>query len=323
MELSALSGLDDPADARAVAALDYDRDGWIDFAVVNANTPLFQLFRNRLAELPGAEAARHGMLALRFVGGNKSARSAAGKSNRDGYGAVVELRVAGATLLREHRAGEGLAAQSSSTLLVGLGRATQVDELHVRWPSGFVQTRARIPAFSLVTIYEDPIESPDGSGFAVEPYLRTAGGAATAQTSSSRRLLLGAGDSDGSGAPIRVLTTMATWCATCRGELGQVAMLRRAFPADQLELIGVPVDVDDDSEVLAAYRREQAPAYRLLDPLSDAVRADVKDVVVDELWLDVLPATIVTDREGHVLHTQAKVPSVSQVRRLLRAVNGS
>lgn len=323
VEFSGLSGLDHLADARAVAALDYDRDGWTDFAVVNANTPLFQLFRNQMAASPGASAARHGMLALRFVGANKAAQSAVGKSNRDGYGAVVELRVAGATLLREHRAGEGLAAQSSATELVGLGDATQVDELRVRWPSGRVQTRVEIPAFSLVTIYEDAAESPDGSGFALEPYLRSPRVATAPQTARGQRLLLRAGNGHEGGAPIRLLTTMATWCEVCRGELDQVALLKRTFSADQLDLIGVPVDEDDDSDVLAAYRREHAPAYLLLEPLSDAERADVKKAVVDGLWIDVLPATIVTDREGRVLHTQAKVPSVSQVRRLLLAVSGS
>ena len=44
------------------ATLDFDRDGRVDLAVVNANEPLCELFANR-------SKAGH-ILALRFVGGN-------------------------------------------------------------------------------------------------------------------------------------------------------------------------------------------------------------------------------------------------------------
>src|SRR4030095_2940604 len=37
VNISALSGLDNPADSRGFAVLDYDRDGWQDVALVNAN----------------------------------------------------------------------------------------------------------------------------------------------------------------------------------------------------------------------------------------------------------------------------------------------
>jgi len=49
VEASAISGLDDIADSRAFGILDFDRDGWSDFAVVNANSPLFELFRNEIS----------------------------------------------------------------------------------------------------------------------------------------------------------------------------------------------------------------------------------------------------------------------------------
>ena len=91
-DVSGISGLDDIADGRAFTLLDFDRDGWQDVALVNANAPLFELFRNRIGEIDGpggAERAR--VVALRFVGGNRAAEPAEGLSARDGFGARVRL----------------------------------------------------------------------------------------------------------------------------------------------------------------------------------------------------------------------------------------
>ncbi len=63
VDISALSGLDNPADSRGFAVLDYDRDGWQDIALVNANEPLFNLYHN---EMPAA-GLKGGMIALRFA----------------------------------------------------------------------------------------------------------------------------------------------------------------------------------------------------------------------------------------------------------------
>ena len=64
VEVSGVSGLDHPGDSRAFAVLDYDRDGWQDIAVVNANAPMFQLYRNQMGERgdPGE------VVAVRFEG---------------------------------------------------------------------------------------------------------------------------------------------------------------------------------------------------------------------------------------------------------------
>ena len=87
-DIGAISNLDHPGDSRAFAILDYDRDGWLDIAMVNANAPLLQLFRNQIGSQ--ADATGKGQaLALRFVGGNNDAEPSASWSNRDGYGAMV------------------------------------------------------------------------------------------------------------------------------------------------------------------------------------------------------------------------------------------
>lgn len=314
-DVSGLSGFDHPADGRGLALLDYDRDGWLDFGVVNANTPLFQLFRNEIGVLAKAPRA---MLALRFVGGNRGALPSQEWTARDGYGAVAEIGLGETRLVREHRAGEGFAAQNSRTLLVGLGEGVDGAPLAVRWPSGREQQLAHVPADSLVTVYEDPAASPDGSGFAVEPY-RTDGLHARAKRRSlPRRRLDVATRGDVGAAPLRLVTTMATWCEACRGELPQLALLREQFDTDELALLGVPVDDEDDAAKLTAYEREHAPAYQLLKELSADEVAAVKQHVIDELRVDALPAAILTDARGRVLETLWEVPSVSKVRELLQ-----
>ena len=42
-DISAISGLDNIADGRAFVLWDFDRDGWQDIALVNANTPLLNI----------------------------------------------------------------------------------------------------------------------------------------------------------------------------------------------------------------------------------------------------------------------------------------
>ena len=113
---------------------------------------------------------------------------------------------------------------------------------------------------------------------------------------------------------------MASWCAVCKAELPQVALLRNTFGNDELALYGVPIDEDDDKGVLSAYRRENEPAYELLDPLSSEARSEIGTLVREETWIDALPATLVTDPTGLVFHVQVGLPSVSDVRRWLTEI---
>lgn len=323
LDVSPVSGLDDEADGRAFGILDYDRDGWADLAVVNANSPQFQLFHNEVAAAAGAEPGRS--LALRFVGGNRAAAPSAEWSTRDGYGAQARVTVGDRTLLREHRCGEGMAAQNSPTQLVGIGDAAGAEAIEVRWPSGKVTRVGPVAAGRLVTFYENPADSPDGTGVRVEPYGPAvpvgAPEPAVAEPASAPRLTLRSPDAT-PPARLRVYTTMATWCTSCRRELPRLRQLRARFPADEVALLAVPVDPADTPEKLAAYVETYDPPYRLLTGLPAADVAAVTDVVRRALHADALPATIVTDRDGRILDTRWGVPSASELRRLLRGEDG-
>jgi hypothetical protein len=164
-DLSGLAGLDHPADGRGWVLFDYDRDGWQDLAVVNANEPMLNLYRNTMA----AAGLAGGVVAVRLVGGNDSPGVAA-LASRDGYGAVVVADLGDLQLTREHRCGDGYAAQHSAVMMLGIGRREGIRKLTVRWPSGRVSELAEVAEGSLVTCWEEPGQSPDGRGFARETW---------------------------------------------------------------------------------------------------------------------------------------------------------
>ena len=130
-ELCGVSGLDSAEDGRAFVWLDYDRDGRIDIAKVNANAPLLQLFHN---EIEGAG----NFVAIRLLG--------------QGVGAWIEGIAGGVRVVRESHAGEGFAAQNSRTLLIGIGDAPGLTDLTVRWPSGAVQEIGEAVAGTLLIV---------------------------------------------------------------------------------------------------------------------------------------------------------------------------
>jgi hypothetical protein len=58
------------------------------------------------------------------------------KSNRDGFGARVEISAEGSTRSAEVRAGSSFESSSDPRVHFGLGAATRVDSIVIRWPSG-------------------------------------------------------------------------------------------------------------------------------------------------------------------------------------------
>jgi hypothetical protein len=124
LDLSALSGLDDPRSGRGVAVADYDRDGLLDLYVVQkGRSP--RLYRNV------TEAAGHHWLEVDLTGTT---------SNPDACGASLILEAAGGRLLREVFCGStSLSSGSDTTVHFGLGGGVQPSRLVIRWPSGVRQ----------------------------------------------------------------------------------------------------------------------------------------------------------------------------------------
>jgi hypothetical protein len=149
VDLSGISGADTEADSRSWCALDYDHDGWTDIALVNANTPLLNLFRNRIAKRAGSNRS----IAIRLIGGNQGA-AASEFSNRDAVGAKITVTVGGRKIHRVRRCGEGFAAQNSATMTIGIGKSETVDRIDIVWPSGKTSFAETVVGGSLIVFSE-------------------------------------------------------------------------------------------------------------------------------------------------------------------------
>jgi enediyne biosynthesis protein E4 len=76
------------------------------------------------------------------------------KSNRDAIGARVTVRAGGHQQLQEVRSGGGYISQSDFRLHFGLGPATKVEVLEIRWPSGAVEKFEGLPADHILLVRE-------------------------------------------------------------------------------------------------------------------------------------------------------------------------
>ena len=149
-DLSGVSGVDDVADSRTWAALDYDQDGWTDIALVNANAPLLSLYRNTIGEI---KKSNH--IKILLVGGADGKDLGKSLSNKDGVGAVVEVVSGDRLIKRVRKLGDGYAAQNSSTMTIGIGSELTAQSIKVRWPSGKItMSQSPIKAGSMIVMKE-------------------------------------------------------------------------------------------------------------------------------------------------------------------------
>ncbi len=114
------SGLVVPGDAKALAALDLDQDGWPDF-VVTRNNDASTAFHNR-----GVAGRRPLRIALRGAAGNPAA-----------VGARITVELSdGSAETSEVYAGSGYYSQSTASCFFGYPEANPPRRILVRWPSG-------------------------------------------------------------------------------------------------------------------------------------------------------------------------------------------
>jgi hypothetical protein len=121
---------------RGAAFGDVDNNGTIDILAVQIN--------DRPALLLNCSGPGH-WLELRLVGT---------RSNRDAIGARVCVTVAGHTQCDEVRSAYSYASASDLRLHFGLGAATRVDRLTIRWPDGRPEELADVPVDQILTITE-------------------------------------------------------------------------------------------------------------------------------------------------------------------------
>jgi len=127
-EIGAEAGVDTDLDGRGIGLGDFDNDGRLDMFQANVRQPA--LLFHGVTEDPGS------WVGIKLIGT---------ESNRDGIGARVVVRAGGdgvdsESYLREVNGGNGYSSQSSHRLHFGLGRASRVESVEIRWPSGRVET---------------------------------------------------------------------------------------------------------------------------------------------------------------------------------------
>jgi enediyne biosynthesis protein E4 len=133
---SAGPALETPRPARGLAVGDIDGDGRPEIVIVNMNdTP--SLLKNT--------TPAQNFIAIRLTGT---------KSNRSAIGARVSVQAGGRTQIDEVMSGGSYYSQSDLTLHFGLGPATTVTRIEVRWPSGLVQEWKNVRVNQILSLTE-------------------------------------------------------------------------------------------------------------------------------------------------------------------------
>src|SRR6266404_3580833 len=84
------------------------------------------------------------------------------KSNRDGIGAKITVKAGARVLVDEVRSGSSYVSNSDVRAHFGLGSATKIEWVQVRWPSGLVERFENLPVDAIHTLKE-------GTGAAINP----------------------------------------------------------------------------------------------------------------------------------------------------------
>ncbi len=126
-----------PVRARPSVVLDFDNDGQMDLLVgLMGDRPVLLHNRNH--------SGNHWItLSLRGT-----------KSNPAGWGSLIELTAGGKTTIQECRCPSGFLSQGDPRVHFGLGQASSVQRIQIKWPSGIVQTLTDVPVDQILKVTE-------------------------------------------------------------------------------------------------------------------------------------------------------------------------
>lgn len=130
---------------RGVARLDWNRDGRPDLAVVHQDAPAALLTNQTVTPSHFVVIELHGR-----------------ESNRDAVGARVKITASGRTQRVDWCGGDGFCATNEKRQFVGVGSATQLDQLEIVWPSEMTARWQDLPTNCRLVIVEgsDPEVRP-------------------------------------------------------------------------------------------------------------------------------------------------------------------
>ncbi len=122
---------------RGACFADYDNDGKVDAYLVNLGAR-GTLFHN-------VSPGKNHWIAIQLKGR---------KSNRDGIGAYVEVVTGTRKQIADRVGSSGYLSQDDARMHFGLGQATKIDKLTVRWPSGQEQVLQNLTVDRVLTVEE-------------------------------------------------------------------------------------------------------------------------------------------------------------------------
>jgi enediyne biosynthesis protein E4 len=136
-DLSFLSGADSDGDGRSVVAADFRNNGQLDLVVRKSGGGPLALYENQFPKRHYLEVSLRGT-----------------KSNRLGIGSRLVAVVNGQQIVRELYPVNSFRSQMPSTVHFGLGDATTVERLTIRWPSGLVQELSNLAGDHHIVVEE-------------------------------------------------------------------------------------------------------------------------------------------------------------------------
>ena len=146
VDVSKLAGkaLQKPIVGRGLAIGDFDNDGRIDVLLIEDEGPALLLHN---------QGGRVGhWIGLSLTG--------AGHSNRDALGARVTVEAGGRKQVREVQTSGSYLSASDHRLLIGIGAATHIDKIAIRWPDGREENLSGIAIDRYHTLQEGSAPQP-------------------------------------------------------------------------------------------------------------------------------------------------------------------
>ncbi|HEX3436888.1 MAG TPA: CRTAC1 family protein [Pseudacidobacterium sp.] len=131
------SAIEEPRVSRGLAVADFDNDGNVDVVVSDIDGEPMLLHNQGI---PGMHRV--------------SFELAGTKSNRLAIGARVTITAGGMTQTDEVRSGGSYLSQNDLRLHFGLGKATKIDSVEIRWPSGSIEKLTGVDADHFYSILE-------------------------------------------------------------------------------------------------------------------------------------------------------------------------
>jgi hypothetical protein len=154
IDLSYLTGMDSEGDGRCVVAGDFHNNGRLDVVVRQIGGGSLLFFENRFPQRHYLKVTLRGRPLTLPSPPSEGGEGRVRGSNRQGVGARLSVLVNGQQLVREMYPLNSFRSQMPNIVHFGLGDATKVDRLTIRWPSGKIQELTALPADRHVVIDE-------------------------------------------------------------------------------------------------------------------------------------------------------------------------